>query len=220
MSSYYGKLVGLSAAEIATLTRGGMSFESRRQSRRSLDGITILEIGDQIGDYGRDAAGRPWRRSHQARAARGLAVAAALVRSHPTARDPEQSIFFWRYNLNKKSAVLDVDAADASAALAALAAKADIVLLSGEFDTVERRLELWRKLAEENPRLIVCTITPFGLDGPYREFKSTDLAQMALGGIMAVCGYDPDEDGAMTRRRSRPRCGIRIISAASMRRSR
>ena len=110
--------------------------------------------------------------------------------------DPEQSIFFWRYNLNKKSAVLDVDAADSEARLAALASKADIVLLSGEYETVERRLGLWRELAEANPRLIVCTITPFGLDGPYRALKATDLVQMAMGGIMAVCGYDPDQDGA------------------------
>ncbi len=43
--------------------------------------------------------------------------------------------------------------------------------------------------------MIICTITPFGLDGPYRELKTTDLTQMALGGIMAVCGYDPDGNG-------------------------
>src|SRR5271154_4013813 len=76
-----------------------------------------------------------------------------------TTPDPEQSIFFWRYNLNKKSAVLEVDDANAQSTLATLAAKADIVLLAGEFEPVERRLPLWRKLAEENPRLIVCTIT-------------------------------------------------------------
>ena len=79
--------------------------------------------------------------------------------------------------------------------LAALAARADIVLLVGEFETVARRLPLWRELAEKNPRLIVCTITPFGLDGPHRALKATDLVQMALGGIMAVCGYDPGKDG-------------------------
>src|SRR5579862_964569 len=108
---------------------------------------------------------------------------------------PEQSIFFWRYNLNKKSVVLEVDDREAQPVLAALAAKADIVLLSGEFETVARRLPLWRELAGQNPRLIVCSITPFGLDGPYRALKTTDLVQMALGGIMAVCGYDPDQDG-------------------------
>ncbi len=161
----------------------------------SLDGITILEIGDQLGDY----------------AAMLLAgLGAEVIKLEPPdgspsrqigpfasdTHDREQSIFFWRYNLNKKSALLEVDAADSEARLAALASKADIVLLSGEYETVERRLGLWRKLAEANPRLIVCTITPFGLDGPYRALKATDLVQMAMGGIMAVCGYDPDQDGA------------------------
>src|SRR5271163_4680146 len=72
-----------------------------------------------------------------------------------TEPDPEQSIFFWRYNLNKKSAVLDVDAAASRPALAALSSKADVVLLAGDFETVERRLPLWRDLAEKNPRLII-----------------------------------------------------------------
>jgi len=160
----------------------------------SLAGLTILEIGDQLGDY-----------ASMLLAGLGAEViklepreGSASRRIGPfasTAPEPEQSIFFWRYNLNKKSAVLDVDAADAQPVLAALAARADIVLLSGEFETVERRLPVWRKLAEDNPRLIVCTITPFGLDGPYRALKATDLVQMALGGIMAVCGYDPGDDG-------------------------
>lgn len=160
----------------------------------SLSGFTLLEIGDQLGDY----------------AAMLLAgLGAEVIKLEPrdgsasrrigpfasTAPGPEQSIFFWRYNLNKKSVVLEVDDQDAQPVLAALAAKADIVLLSGEFETVTRRLPLWRELAGQNPRLIVCTITPFGLDGPYRALKTTDLVQMALGGIMAVCGYDPDKDG-------------------------
>ena len=74
----------------------------------SLAGFTILEIGDQLGDY----------------AAMLLAgLGAEVIKLEPregaasrrigpfasTAPDPEQSIFFWRYNLNKKSAVLDVD---------------------------------------------------------------------------------------------------------------
>jgi crotonobetainyl-CoA:carnitine CoA-transferase CaiB-like acyl-CoA transferase len=161
----------------------------------SLDGITILEIGDQLGDY-----------ASMLLAGLGAEVIKLEPREGAPSRgigpfasdtyDREQSLFFWRYNLNKKSAVLDVDDAGARPALTALASKADVVLLSGEYETVARRLELWRKIAEENPRLIVCTITPFGLDGPHRALKTTDLVQMALGGIMAVCGYDPNKDGA------------------------
>ena len=141
--------------------------------RASLEDVVVVEIGDQMGDY----------------AAMLMAgLGAEVLKIEPpegspsrtigpfasAAQDPERSIFFWRYNLNKKSAVLDIDAAASEAPLSALASKADVVLLSGEYETVERRLGLWRKLAEANPRLIVCTITPFGLDGPYRALKATD----------------------------------------------
>lgn len=161
--------------------------------RASLQDIVIVEIGDQMVDYA------------------GLLLAglgAEVIKLEPpegspsrsigpfasAPPDPEQSIFFWRYNLNKKSVILDVDKPAAFGSLRRIFAKADILLLAGEFPTVERRLEQCRQFAEENPRLILCAITPFGLDGPYRELKSTDLTQMALAGIMAVCGYDPDKD--------------------------
>ena len=35
-------------------------------------------------------------------------------------------------------------------------------------------------------------MTPFGDDGPWKDFKSSDLIHLALGGIMMNCGYDPD----------------------------
>jgi crotonobetainyl-CoA:carnitine CoA-transferase CaiB-like acyl-CoA transferase len=158
--------------------------------RRSVEDIVIVEIGDQMGDY---AALLP------------AGLGAEVIKIEPpqgspsrsigpfasATRDREESLFFWRYNLNKKSAILDLDNPLASGALSRIIAKADVVLLAGEFETVERRLEQCRQLGADNPRLILCAITPFGLDGPYREFKTTDLTQMALGGIMAVCGYDP-----------------------------
>jgi crotonobetainyl-CoA:carnitine CoA-transferase CaiB-like acyl-CoA transferase len=161
--------------------------------RASLADLVIVELGDQMGDY----------------AAMLLAgLGAEVIKIEPPAGspsrtigpfasatpDPEQSIFFWRYNLNKKSVILDVDQPGAVGALRRVLSKADVLLLAGEFPAVERRLELCRQIATENPRLIQCCITPFGLDGPYRELRSTDLIQMALGGVMAVCGYDPGEN--------------------------
>ena len=161
--------------------------------RASLENLVIVEIGDQMGDY----------------AAMLLAgLGAEVIKIEPPGGspsrwigpfasptpDPEQSIFFWRYNLNKKSAVLDLEQPAAFGALRRILAKADVLLLAGEYSTVERRLQQCRELTNPNSRLILCTITPFGLDGPYRDLKCTDLTQMALGGVMAVCGYDPDED--------------------------
>ena len=160
----------------------------------SLGELVLLEIGNEVGDYA-------------AMLLAGLGVEALKLEpldGSPSrrigpfasdARDREESLFFWRYNLNKKSAAVEVDHPAAGALLARMAAKADIVLLSGEIESVERRLRLWRELAHDNPRLIVCTITPFGLTGPYRDLKSTDLTQLAMGGVMAVCGYDPAADG-------------------------
>jgi crotonobetainyl-CoA:carnitine CoA-transferase CaiB-like acyl-CoA transferase len=160
----------------------------------SLAGFTVLEIGDQLGDYASMLLAGLGAEVIKLEPREGSASRRIGPFASP-APDPEQSIFFWRYNLNKKSAILDVDDSTAQPTLAALASKADIVLLAGEYETVERRLPMWRKLAVEKPRLMVCTITPFGLDGPYRALKATDLVQMAMGGIMAVCGYDPDQDG-------------------------
>lgn len=162
--------------------------------RSALRDLVLLEIGDQSGDYA-------------AMLLAGLGV--DLIKLEPRAgapsraigpfatdrNDPEESLFFWRYNLNKKSMAIELDHLAARPLLDRLAAKADIVLLSGEFESVRHDLKFWLEAAERNPRLILCSITPFGLDGPYRSFKSTDLTQMAMGGIMAVCGYDPDEHG-------------------------
>ena len=72
-----------------------------------------------------------------------------------------------------------------------LAGQADVILDSGEAAEVAQRLELYRELQAANPRLVVCTLTPFGLDGPWRDLKMTDLTHLALGGVMMSCGYDP-----------------------------
>jgi crotonobetainyl-CoA:carnitine CoA-transferase CaiB-like acyl-CoA transferase len=109
--------------------------------------------------------------------------------------NPEHSLCFSRYNLGKKSVSLDASHPAARAAFERLARKADVILDGGEAAVVAQRADLYRKLRESNPRLVVCTVTPFGLDGPYRDLKMTDLTHLALGGVMDSCGYDPRPDG-------------------------
>jgi crotonobetainyl-CoA:carnitine CoA-transferase CaiB-like acyl-CoA transferase len=166
-----------------------VSINNRTSLGSSLSEIVLLEVGNELGDYA-------------AMLLAGFGV--DVIKLEPPEGSPtrrigpfadrgqKQSLYFWRYNLNKKSVVVDQENPSARSVLGKIAAKADIVLLSGEYETVERQLELWRELAKENPELIICTITPFGHSGPNRSLKSTDLTQMAMGGIMAVCGYDPD----------------------------
>jgi benzylsuccinate CoA-transferase BbsE subunit len=45
-------------------------------------------------------------------------------------------------------------------------------------------------LVATNPNLVVCSITPFGRQGPWASFEATDIVHLALGGIMASTGYD------------------------------
>jgi crotonobetainyl-CoA:carnitine CoA-transferase CaiB-like acyl-CoA transferase len=158
----------------------------------ALKDLVLLEVGDQSGDYAAMLLAGLGVETIKLEPRTGSA-SRTIGPFASEGKHPEESLFFWRYNLNKKSVALDLDSPDARPLLERLAAKADVVLLSGEFDRVQHQLGFWRKAAERNPRVILCTITPFGLDGPYRALKSTDLTQMAMGGIMAVCGYDPDE---------------------------
>jgi crotonobetainyl-CoA:carnitine CoA-transferase CaiB-like acyl-CoA transferase len=160
----------------------------------ALQHVTAVEAGDERGEFA------------------GLLLAslgANVIRIEPQSGSPsrrlgpfvapepnrEESLCFWRYNLGKKSVVLDLESANGLAALGQIANGADVLIDSGEATAVTGRLPFYRELCARNASLVVCTITPFGLDGPWQDLKATDLTQLALGGIMAVCGYDPRPDG-------------------------
>jgi len=160
----------------------------------ALEGTVIIESGDERGEFagvllasfGADVIKLEGRRGSNSRRF------GPFMSSQSGA---EQSLCFSRYNLGKKSVSLEVDHPAARDALVRLAQRADVIIDAGEATDVERRLVLYRAMQEANPRLIVCTITPFGLDGPYRDLKMTDLTHLAMGGVMASCGYDPRPDG-------------------------
>ena len=109
--------------------------------------------------------------------------------------DPERSLFFWYYNRGKKSLVLDLQQQKDRDRFRALVASADILLEStpkGELDKLGMSKEA---LAKEFPTLIHARVSPFGDDGPWSNFKASDLVHLALGGVMMNCGYDPDPSG-------------------------
>ena len=160
----------------------------------ALDGIVIMETGDEHGEFASLLLG-----------SLGAEIIKLEGRSGSNSRrfgpfttgdsDPEHSLFFSRYNLGKRSVSLELAHPAALPAYQAIAKKADVIIDSGEADAVDARLKLYRAIQATNPRLIVCTITPFGLDGPYRNLKMTDLIHLAMGGVMATCGYDALPDG-------------------------
>jgi crotonobetainyl-CoA:carnitine CoA-transferase CaiB-like acyl-CoA transferase len=108
---------------------------------------------------------------------------------------PERSLHFWHYNVNKRGVTLDLSTAGGGEIFRQLVATADIVVDATPLDFLPQHGLQYDALHEVNPGLLMASITPFGLTGPYRHYKTSDLIHLAMGGQMAICGYDPDTAG-------------------------
>jgi benzylsuccinate CoA-transferase BbsE subunit len=105
-------------------------------------------------------------------------------------RSEDTSLNFWFYNSNKRSVVLDLRAPSGLARLRSLLQDADIFITTLKPAALrEIGLDL-AALREACPKLIVGSVTAFGLDGPWANYKSSDLVALALGGPLNSCGYD------------------------------
>jgi crotonobetainyl-CoA:carnitine CoA-transferase CaiB-like acyl-CoA transferase len=103
---------------------------------------------------------------------------------------PDTSLNFWFYNSNKKSVAADLAAPGGRAALEGLLADADILVTTLQPAELKAAGLDLAALCEAYPRLIVLSVTAFGLTGPWSDYKSSDLVALAAGGPLNSCGYD------------------------------
>ncbi len=103
----------------------------------------------------------------------------------------EKSLFWFAYNNNKRGITLNLETRSGREILKRLAAKADFLLESFAPGYLDGLGLGYPALSAINPRLVFTAITPFGQDGPYANFKASDLTVMAMGGHMYLTG-DPD----------------------------
>jgi crotonobetainyl-CoA:carnitine CoA-transferase CaiB-like acyl-CoA transferase len=160
----------------------------------ALSGLRVVELADEKAEYcGMELAG----------------LGADVIKieppdGSPTRRigpffediqDPERSLFFWHYNRGKKGIVLDLHQRGDRDRFLSLLSTADVFLEStpkGELDALGLGAgELTRRF----PTLIIARMTSFGDDGPWADFKGSDLVHLALGGAMMNCGYDTEPGG-------------------------
>ncbi|MBI4303198.1 MAG: CoA transferase, partial [Chloroflexi bacterium] len=104
--------------------------------------------------------------------------------------DPEKSLHWFLYNLNKKSITLDIASPDGKETFKKLVASADFVIESFAPGYLESIGLGYKELARIKPRLIVTSVTPFGQAGPYRDFKTSTLILHALGGLTWTVGEE------------------------------
>ncbi len=100
----------------------------------------------------------------------------------------KESAFFYAVNRNKMSISLNLKDPKDRDTLLNLVPKAH-VLMEGFRPGVIKKLGLdYETLKEMNPRLIYCSITGFGQDGPYRDLPGHDINYIALGGVLDQIG--------------------------------
>lgn len=102
------------------------------------------------------------------------------------ARDGEQTVLFRTLNSKKRCVTLDLKSDQGRAELLRLVDGADVVVESFRPGAAERLGASYKTLSARNPRLVYCSITGFGQDGPYRDRPGHDLAVQAISGALSL----------------------------------
>lgn len=101
----------------------------------------------------------------------------------------DRSLFYWNYNRGKRGVTVDIRSASDRQRYLELVLTADVIVdaqPAGLMDELGLGCETVRKI---NGSAVYCSITPFGLYGPWRDFTGSDLVHQALGGSAYCIGY-------------------------------
>ena len=158
-----------------------------------LEGIRVLELardvagpfaGKMLADFGADVlkveppAGDPAR------------LAGPFPGDTP---HPEKSGLFLHLNTNKRSITLDPSTADGAHLVRRLAAGVDIVIEDFAPGQAAQWGFGWETLSEGRDELVMASITPYGQNGPYRDYLGTEITLQAIGGPLRNTGHGEKE---------------------------
>ncbi len=110
-------------------------------------------------------------------------------------RDTEESAYYLSCNRGKKSVALDIAHPEGQRIVRALAAHCDVLVENFKVGGLAKYGLDWASLREVNPRLVYCSITGFGQDGPYAARPGYDLIVQGMGGLMSVTGERDEAPG-------------------------
>src|SRR5262249_5140190 len=99
-----------------------------------------------------------------------------------------EGAYFLAVTPNKKSVPLDVPKPAGRDVFVDLAAHADVVWENFRPGVMDRLGLGYAALSAINPRLVMCSLSAYGQDGPYRDWPAFDLALQAMGGAMSITG--------------------------------
>ncbi len=161
-----GPLAGLRVLEFARILAGPWA------------GQILADLGADVIKVERKGAGDDTR-------AWGPPFVAAADGSHLGAA------YFHGTNRGKRSIEVDFESEEGRRIVKKLAARSDVLIENFKVGGLAKFGLDYKSLAPDNPRLIYCSVTGFGQDGPYAQRAGYDLMAQGMGGFMDLTG-NPD----------------------------
>jgi crotonobetainyl-CoA:carnitine CoA-transferase CaiB-like acyl-CoA transferase len=175
----------------------------------ALEGIRVLDLtnatasacGRFLADFGADVikVEPPHARRHVG------------TESSAHANTGKLDLLSLHFDHNKRSITLDLFRADGVRIFRKLAAAADVIIESFAPGVMDGCGLGYETLQRDNERLVFASITPFGQDGPYREYVGGESVAFAFSGLMAVSG-EPNEEPIVAP--GHLACGMAAMHAA------
>ncbi len=179
-----------------------------------LEGVTVLDLTEHIAgpyctklfaDFGAD-----------------------VIKVEPPGGDPSRSVgpwyqgvpgversgTFFYFNTNKRSLVLNLEHDGAGTVIERLIQRADIVIESQPVGRLDSLGLGWERITSLRDDLPLVSITPFGLDSPYRDYQISDLVLYGFAGEMYSIGVQDREPVKMFGTASLVECGAAAATAA------
>ena len=167
---------------------------------KALTGVRVIEVVDRsatlagriLADLGAEVimvegpAGQPLR--HDAPFLDTDTGGLKFAQTDRDNTDLEASTAHLYFNTNKKSVVLDLEVTSDREQFNTLVSSADVLLESFTPAWAEAQGLQHSDLRLYNPALIHCSVTPFGLETPWRDWRANDLVAGAAGGLIQVSG--------------------------------
>src|SRR5438105_788407 len=175
---------------VETMTASGIRAILQSPRMFALDDLVVLDLSHalagpfastMLGDYGAEVV-------------KIEPIAGEISRSWGPPFYGHESAYFVNLNRNKKSVALDLKHPEGKRTFLRLAERADVVLENMRVGTVAKLGIDYGAVRTVQPRIIFCSISGFGQDGPYRDRAALDLIVQAESGMISVTG-DPGSHG-------------------------
>jgi len=109
--------------------------------------------------------------------------------------DTSEAAYYLAANRGKKSLTIDITKPEGQDVIRQLVAHCDIVLENFKVGGLAKYGLDYASLSSINPKIVYCSITGFGQDGPYKDRPGYDFMIQAMGGLMSVTGAPDQEPG-------------------------